>query len=286
MTTTSSKPKSSWRDVLPVHPAADLFPMMTPDELKKLGEDIKKNGLRNRVVLWAEQRGQKEYLLDGRNRLDAIERAGHIRLIKDGRLSEFFHRYCHTVYGPLDEIATKLETVIDPFSYVISANIHRRHLTPEQKRELVEKLIRATPEKSDRQIADEIKSNRNTVGRVRAKLEQTGDVSLSDTRTDSKGRQQPAHKPPKAAPKPAPACALDPEEAEDNPVISQCVADIRERIEQAMDEIARNEWFALTERLHEAINDVSDQRHRAVMRTTHQPDDPPDIPEFLRRRSS
>jgi hypothetical protein len=32
----SSKPQSSaqsWRDVLPVHPAAELFPMMSRDEL-------------------------------------------------------------------------------------------------------------------------------------------------------------------------------------------------------------------------------------------------------------
>src|SRR5438046_8328304 len=36
----------SWRNVLKIHPAADLFPMMTADELKALGEDIKKNGLR------------------------------------------------------------------------------------------------------------------------------------------------------------------------------------------------------------------------------------------------
>ena len=33
-----------WRDVLPVHPAADLFPMMSRDELLALGEDIKEGG--------------------------------------------------------------------------------------------------------------------------------------------------------------------------------------------------------------------------------------------------
>ena len=35
--------------MIKVHPAADLFPMMTPDELKALGEDIKKNGLELRL---------------------------------------------------------------------------------------------------------------------------------------------------------------------------------------------------------------------------------------------
>ena len=32
----------SWRDVLPVHAAADLFPLMSEDELRELGDDIKK----------------------------------------------------------------------------------------------------------------------------------------------------------------------------------------------------------------------------------------------------
>src|SRR5260221_471244 len=43
----------SWRDVLKVHPAADLFPLMSADELKVLGEDIQKNGLQHPVVLWS-----------------------------------------------------------------------------------------------------------------------------------------------------------------------------------------------------------------------------------------
>ena len=44
-----AKPKS-WRDVIKVHPAADLLPMMSPDELKTLGEDIKANGFVERYV--------------------------------------------------------------------------------------------------------------------------------------------------------------------------------------------------------------------------------------------
>jgi hypothetical protein len=40
-----SKKPSSWRDVLKVHPAADLFPLMLPDESKALGDDIKNQGL-------------------------------------------------------------------------------------------------------------------------------------------------------------------------------------------------------------------------------------------------
>ncbi len=35
----------SWRDHLPIHPAADLFPRMSEDGLRELGEHIKANGL-------------------------------------------------------------------------------------------------------------------------------------------------------------------------------------------------------------------------------------------------
>jgi hypothetical protein len=85
-----------------------------------------------------------------------------------------------------------LDKSVDPYAYVVSANIHRRHLTAEQKRELIAKLIKTTPEKSDRQIAETVKASPTTVGTVRAEMEAKGDVSKLDTRRDSKGREQPA----------------------------------------------------------------------------------------------
>ena len=80
MTTTTKTPAKSWRDVIKVHPAADLFPMMSPDELKELGEDIKQNGLTHKVVMWSPEKGEDVFLLDGRNRLDALEQLG-IRIV-------------------------------------------------------------------------------------------------------------------------------------------------------------------------------------------------------------
>src|SRR5262245_18832841 len=64
----------SWRDTIKIHPAADLFPMMSDDELVALGEDIKRNGLITPIAIIIEN--DSPVLVDGRNRLDAMERAG------------------------------------------------------------------------------------------------------------------------------------------------------------------------------------------------------------------
>jgi hypothetical protein len=61
---------SKWREKFKVHPAADVFPEMSDEELKELGEDIGANGLRHSIVF------HLGLLIDGRNRLEAMERAG------------------------------------------------------------------------------------------------------------------------------------------------------------------------------------------------------------------
>jgi ParB-like chromosome segregation protein Spo0J len=171
-----TKSKSSWRDVLPTHPAADLFPLMSEPERRELAADIRTHGLRAPAVLQRNQDGVP-VLLDGRNRLDALDLLGEEITLDNSIIFNWV---------PDD---------IDPYALVVSANIHRRHLSAHQKRQLIAKLVTASPEKSDRQIADEAKSNRTTVGKIRKKLEMSGDVSIVNTRTDRKGRKQAAHKP-------------------------------------------------------------------------------------------
>jgi hypothetical protein len=183
--TTKAHRGQSWRDVLPIHPAADLFPRMTPDELRALGEDIKKNGLTSAIAVWQTDPKAPAQLLDGRNRLDAIEMAigeplriitwHGIVLIEDSSHLRYDTRH---VEG-------------DPYAYVTSVNLHRRNLTIEQKREVVAKLLKAMPDKSDRQIAKMAKVSPTTVGTERHELEASGRCPVLDTRTDAKGVKQP-----------------------------------------------------------------------------------------------
>src|SRR5262245_55014044 len=71
--------KVSWRDVLDVHEAAKLSPPMPDDELRMLGEDIQRKGLLTPVVLFGETR----CVLDGVNRLDAMELVGLEVIVPD-----------------------------------------------------------------------------------------------------------------------------------------------------------------------------------------------------------
>ena len=170
---TSSKPKS-WRDVLPIHPAAEKFPLMDADDQKALGDDIKKNGLREGVSILDGQ------LLDGRNRLDAMELVG-IKLVTGNG------------HPGWDNIPHRNVKGVDPLVFVISKNLHRRHLKEEAKRQLIAELIKATPEKSNRGIAATVKVDHKTVASVRAEKEACGEIPHVETHTDSKGRKQQAH---------------------------------------------------------------------------------------------
>src|SRR4051794_9212006 len=105
-----TKTKRSWRDVLPIHPAAALLPPMTEQELRELGDDTRTNGLHEAVALFEGQ------LLDGRNRLDAMEMSGAALVTGDGKPDWENIRHCDVVGR-------------DPVSFVMSKNVQRRHLS-------------------------------------------------------------------------------------------------------------------------------------------------------------
>jgi ParB-like chromosome segregation protein Spo0J len=170
--------KSSQADIklLPFHPLADMFPLLEGQDFADLVADIRENGLRQEEDIDVDVAGR---IIDGRNR--------YLACIEAGVEPRFYTRRFR------EEAALA--------AFIISKNVHRRHLTAEQKRDLIAKLLIADPTKSDRAIAKIAKASPTTVGTVRAKGEASGDVSKSDTRRDTKGRKQPARKASKPKPK-------------------------------------------------------------------------------------
>jgi hypothetical protein len=162
-----------WRDHLKIHPACNLLPAMTPEELRALSDDIKANTLQERANLIRD--GDGYALLDGRSRLDALEAIGPIQVFDGSTPNRKFFEVIE---------------VEDPFAYVMSVNFHRRHLTAEHKRDVVSKLLKARPELSDRAIASATKVDHKTVAPIRAKLEHGGEIPHHRSRVGRDGVQQ------------------------------------------------------------------------------------------------
>jgi hypothetical protein len=191
------KVNASWRDDLPIHPAADRFPLLPPDEQRAFVTDIEKTGLAVPIVLWRADKTAPVCLLDGRNRLDAIEAftGCQVQVVEEHVRGSNLIIWCIRAGAWVrDDRVVVLDGSVDPYIYVISANICRRHLNTEERKKILLEFIARTPEKSDRQIAKEIGVDHKTIGRARAKGEDVGRIPHVSTRIDSQGRQQPARR--------------------------------------------------------------------------------------------
>jgi hypothetical protein len=141
-----------------IHPLC-IFEPMSDHELDQLAADIKKNGLHLDIVTYESQ------VLDGKNRWAACKRAG---------VRPRFMQYAGD----------------DPLGFVLSMDL-RRHSTPEKRKEAIRRLLKDKPEKSDRKIAGQTGSDRETVGNERKKLEADGEIPAAQTREGTDGRVQP-----------------------------------------------------------------------------------------------
>ena len=97
--------------IIAYHPLADIFPLISGAEFDALRDDIATHGVREPVVLF------EGAILDGRNRYRASQAAG--------------------VDCPMTEYRGD-----DAAAFVVSLNIHRRHLTESQRAMAASKLAR------------------------------------------------------------------------------------------------------------------------------------------------
>ena len=95
----------------PLHPAAELFPVMDEAAFAALVADIAAHGQREPILIYDGQ------VIDGRHRLRACEQLGLEPLVRQVSAGDG-----------------------DPFGLVVSLNLHRRHLTESQRAMVASKL--------------------------------------------------------------------------------------------------------------------------------------------------
>jgi len=243
MTAPTAEAAQHWREWIQVHPAADDVPMMDDAGLKRLADSIARNGLRVPITLCAVHTPGEDYprvrgggftrydrifklvkagkllVYDGRNRLGALWRwhRDHPNADADADVDVDDDGWCQTIEETLREARIEVigaDSGHEAVDYVEDMNLNRRQLTEQQqsatrlsqreRREAIAAALKATPEKSDRAIADDIGTTNKTVAAARAKLEAGEEIPHPEKRVGKDGVAQSATKPATTPPLPPP----------------------------------------------------------------------------------
>ena len=138
-----------------------LLPPLSDQEYEDLKADIAANGIEQAIIV--DDLGN---IIDGHHRAQIADELG--------------------VDCPIDVRVIDSEEA--KRGLALRLNVHRRSLSQAQKRELLATLIKAEPEKSDRQHAAAVGVSHVTAGAVRSELETTGQIDQSDERIGADGR--------------------------------------------------------------------------------------------------
>ena len=142
-----------------------VMPDLTADEYAELKADISQRGVM--IPIEYDELGN---VLDGYHRLRICEELG----IKE---------YPKVIRAGMTET--------EKFTHARKLNIARRHLTTSQKQQLIREQLKATPEQSDRQIAQTLGVHHTTVTTQRKGLERAGEISHLNITTGSDGKEYP-----------------------------------------------------------------------------------------------
>lgn len=157
-----------------------VMPDLTAEEYSELKADIAQRGVM--VPVEMDEQGN---VLDGHHRLRACEELG---------ISE----YPKVIRAGLTEEGKR--------AHARKLNMARRHLTQEQRRELIRGQLRETPEISDRQMASALNVSPTTVGTIRRQMEGAGQLSKLDSSIGADGKERPRQVERHLAPDVTPPC--------------------------------------------------------------------------------
>lgn len=168
------------------------MPPLSPEEYAALEASIAANGVQIPVIV-----DEHGVTIDGHHRR---------------RIAESLAVDCPTV---VREGLTEAEKR----TLALSLNVDRRHLSREQRRELISASLRADPELSSREHARRTGADHKTVESIRDALESTGEIPQSETRVSADGRERPASQP-EREPEPDAAPMSDVEFTDDEPALT------------------------------------------------------------------
>lgn len=148
-----------------------VMPRLSADEYADLEQSIKTDGVLVPIIV-----SPGGEIIDGHHRAEIARRHG---------------LHCPEVVKHGD--ATELRT----FAY--SLNLNRRHLTREQRRDLIAQSLRQDPQLADTVHAKRTGASDKTVTGVRDQLEATSEIPKLDRTVGADGRERPAARPAIAA---------------------------------------------------------------------------------------
>src|SRR5215217_1598860 len=146
------------------------MPDLSPEEYEALKDEIRREGIRDRLLV-----DDKGHIIDGHNRFSIWR-----ELMTEG-----------VGLGPLpNEVRSDLKTDEEKRDKAITLNMARRHLSREQKRAVVENVLKSAPERSNRQIAAVTGVRDKTVGVYRAELETSAEIPQLEKTVGADGKER------------------------------------------------------------------------------------------------
>jgi len=147
-----------WIGEYPVHPVASLFPMIDDESLNALAEDIKKNGQREPIIVayLDEAMIDEPVVIDGRNRHAAC------------KLADIDPEFKFVM--SLNDRELSAQVIAD---WIISHNLHRRHLTTSQKAMVGQGYLAYLKEEAKK---------RQDAGRVNSHASRRGELASAKSR--------------------------------------------------------------------------------------------------------